>query len=70
MTREAREKWPSRSWRCASLRNCWLFASCAFPCVVSTLTELSSALQARLTKGMGPAAGGFGGGFLLGLRYG
>ena len=27
-------------------------------------------LQKRLTANMGPAAGGFGGGLLLGLRYG
>jgi hypothetical protein len=33
----------------------------------SSFTESS---QARLTKDMGPAAGGFGTGFLLGLRYG
>lgn len=32
-----------------------------------SFTELS---QQRLTREMGPAAGGFGTGFLLGLRYG
>lgn len=40
---------------------------------ISMFAEGSSctqSLQARLTKDMGPAAGGFGPGFLLGLRYG
>ena len=39
----------------------------------ATIADTSSSTessQARLTKDMGPAAGGFGTGFLLGLRYG
>ena len=36
---------------------------------VKALLEVEQ-LQKRLTANMGPAAGGFGGGLLLGLRYG